>query len=74
MRFMVLVKATKNSEAGEMPSQELLAAMMKYTMPNEDSDVEIRQVFSPEDFGEAFTPELQAQEKRILAEAEKLRK
>lgn len=30
MRFMVLVKATKNSEAGIMPSQELLAAMTKY--------------------------------------------
>ena len=30
MRFMVLVKATKNSEAGKLPSQELLSAMMKY--------------------------------------------
>ena len=30
MRFMILVKATKNSEAGVMPSQELLAAMGKY--------------------------------------------
>ena len=30
MRFIVFVKATKNSEAGVMPSQELLAAMMKY--------------------------------------------
>ena len=30
MRFVVFVKATKNSEAGVMPSQELLAAMMKY--------------------------------------------
>ncbi len=30
MRFMVLVKATKESEAGAMPSQELLAAMGKY--------------------------------------------
>ena len=27
MRFMVIVKATPNSEAGVMPSQELLAAM-----------------------------------------------
>ena len=33
MRFMILVKATKNSEAGMPPSKELLAAMMKY---NED--------------------------------------
>jgi len=30
MRFMVLVKANKDSEAGVMPSTELLAAMTKY--------------------------------------------
>lgn len=30
MRFMVLVKATKDSEAGKMPSEELLAAMAKF--------------------------------------------
>ena len=30
MRFMVMVKATKESEAGEMPGEELLAAMAKY--------------------------------------------
>ena len=30
MRFMVIVKADKNTEAGVMPSQELLAAMGKY--------------------------------------------
>src|SRR5829696_1959522 len=30
MRFMVLVKADKNSEAGVMPSEELLTAMGKY--------------------------------------------
>jgi hypothetical protein len=30
MRFMVIVKATRDSEAGIMPSQELLAAMGKY--------------------------------------------
>src|SRR2546428_10614066 len=30
MRFMVLVKADKNSEAGVMPSQQLLTAMGKY--------------------------------------------
>ena len=33
MRFMVLVKATKESEAGVMPGTELLAAMGRY---NED--------------------------------------
>ena len=30
MRFMVMVKANKDSEAGIMPSEELLAAMGKY--------------------------------------------
>ena len=30
MRFMILIKANKDSEAGAMPSQELLAAMGKF--------------------------------------------
>jgi hypothetical protein len=30
MRFMVMVKATKDSEAGVMPSEELLSAMAKF--------------------------------------------
>ena len=30
MRFIVMVKATKNSEAGRLPTPELLAAMGKY--------------------------------------------
>ncbi|GAG32445.1 unnamed protein product, partial [marine sediment metagenome] len=30
MRFMVIVKATKDSEAGALPSQELLTAMGKF--------------------------------------------
>jgi hypothetical protein len=30
MRFMILVKATKQSEAGAMPDEKLLAAMGKY--------------------------------------------
>jgi hypothetical protein len=139
MRFMVMVKATKGSEAGEMPTTELLAAMGKYNEElvkagimlageglhpsskgarirfsgskrsvidgpfaetkelvagfwiwqvrsldeaiewlkrcpnpmNEESDIEIRQIFEAEDFGEAFTPELREQEERIRAEAEK---
>ncbi len=138
MRVMVMVKATKESEAGEMPGQELLSAMMTYNeeltragimlageglhpssrghrvqfdgkqrtvvdgpfaetkelvagywlwevksmaeavewvkrCPNPmtgPSEIEIRQVFSPEDFGDAFTPELQEQEARIRAENE----
>ena len=30
MRFMVIVKATKDSEAGKMPSEQLLSAMAKF--------------------------------------------
>jgi hypothetical protein len=135
---MIIRKADKNTEAGVLPSQELLAAMMKYneelvkagvmlqgeglqpsskgtrvklaggtptvvdgpfaetkeliagfTMiqvrskeeaiewvkrwPVEDGDVEleIRQVFEAEDFGEEFTPELRKQEERLRAQAAK---
>jgi hypothetical protein len=140
MRFMVIVKATKNSEAGEMPSEQLLTDMGKYNeelvkagvmlageglqpsskgarvkfsgdkrsvtdgpfaetkeliagfwlwkcksmqeaidwvkrcpnpMPNEDSEIEIRQVFENEDFGAEFTPELREQEDRLRAQIEK---
>ncbi len=39
-----------------------------------DSEIEIRQVFEAEDFGEEFTPELREQEKRVWAEAERLAK
>jgi hypothetical protein len=138
MKFMIIVKASKASEAGEMPSTELLTAMGNYNeelskagillaaeglhpsskgvrvrfsgkdrtvtdgsfaetkeliagywlwevgslqeaidwvkrCPNphdEDSDIEIRQVFSADDFGEALTPELRDQEERLRAEAE----
>ncbi len=137
MRFLVIVKASKDSEAGVMPSQELLTAMGNYNeelvkagvmlggeglhpsakgkrvcfagstrmvidgpfaetkelaagfwlwqcksmdeavawlkkCPNPHADeceVEIRQIFSSEDFGEAFTPELQAQEDRHREQA-----
>ena len=37
--------------------------------PFEDTEVEIRQVFENDDFGEALTPELRAQDDRIRAEA-----
>jgi hypothetical protein len=33
-----------------------------------DSEVEIRQVFEADDFGEAYTPELREQEQRLRAE------
>jgi len=142
MKFMVIVKASPESEAGKMPSTELLAAMGKYNeelvkagimqdgaglhpssrgarvrfagknrsvidgpfaetkeliagywiweckslaeaidwlkkCPNpmeSDSEIEIRQIFTSEDFGEALTPELREQEDRTRAMAEKNKK
>ena len=38
-----------------------------------DTEVEIRQVFEAEDFGEEFTPELREEEDRIRAQAAKLK-
>jgi hypothetical protein len=38
---------------------------------NEDSEIEIRQLFGPEDFGELMTPELQQREAAMLAELQK---
>lgn len=35
---------------------------------NSDSEIEIRQVFETEDFGEALTPELREQEERMRAQ------
>ena len=37
----------------------------------EESEIEIRPVYEPEDFGEAMTPELRAAEERLRAEAAK---
>lgn len=37
-----------------------------------DSEIEIRPIFTAEDFGEAYTPEVAAQEARIIAELQKL--
>ena len=36
--------------------------------PEGESEIEIRQVFEAEDFGDEFTPELRAQEERLRAE------
>ena len=76
MRFMVMVKATEESEQGVMPSTELLEAMGRYNeelvkagvMVAGESEIEIRQIFEPDDFGEAFTPELREQEERLRAQ------
>jgi hypothetical protein len=137
MRFMMIVKANRDSEAGVMPSERLLAEMgafneelvkagvllageglhasakgarvrfsggkrtvlegpfpevgqliagfwliqakskeeviewaMRCPCPHEsgEAEIEIRQVFEAEDFGEEFTPELRAQEERLRSE------
>ena len=134
MRFMVIVKATEDSETGVLPDKKLLADMGKYNeelvkagvmlageglqasskgarvrfsgskrtvidgpfpetkeliagywlfqvksleeavewvkrcpnpMPNQESEIEIRQVFESDDFGPEFTPELREQEERL---------
>jgi hypothetical protein len=138
MRFMVIVKANKESEAGVLPDEKLLADMGKYNeelvkagvmlageglqpsskgarvrfsgnkrtvidgpfsetkeliagywlfqvrsleeaiewvkrspnpFPKGESEIEIRQVFETDDFGAEFTPELRAQEERIIKQA-----
>jgi len=133
MRFMVMVKATADSEAGKLPSEKMLAEMTAYNeqlvkagvmlageglqpssrgarvrfsganrtvvdgpfaetkeliagfwiiqvksrdeaiewvkrCPNPmevESEIEIRQIFDAEDFGEVLTPELREREARI---------
>lgn len=139
MRVMVIIKANKDSEAGVMPSEQLLTEMGQFNeelvkagvmlageglhpsskgkrvrfagtertvidgpfaetkeliagfwlwkvksmedavewvrrCPNPmgvESEIEIRQVFEAEDFGQEFTPELREQEERLRAEIEK---
>jgi hypothetical protein len=136
MRFMILIKANKDTEAGVLPSEQLLTEMGKFNeelvkagvmlageglqpsskgarvkfsgskrtvidgpftevkeliagfwlidvkskeeaiewvkrVPNptgEESEIEIRQVFEAEDFGEVLTPELREQEEQLRAQ------
>jgi len=139
MRFLVIVKANKDSEAGKLPTKEMLTEMgnfneelvkagvmlageglhasskgarVKYSgnkrsvvdgpftetkelvagfwlwqvrskeealewakrIPFKEGEVEIRQVHEADDFGEAFTPELREQEKRVAEKAAANRK
>ncbi len=140
MRFMLIVKATKDSEAGMLPDEKRLSDMTTFNeelvkagvllageglhpssrgarvrfagtkrtvvdgpfsetkeliagfwliqvkskeeaiewvkrapnpFPGIESDIEIRQVFEADDFGAAYTPELQEKEKRIAEQAAK---
>lgn len=136
MRFMVIVKADKDSEAGIMPTEKMLTDMGNFNQqlvdagvmlageglhpsskgarvkfagkgntsvidgpftetkelvagfwlwkcnskeeaiewlkkaPFENTEVEIRQVFEAEDFGDEFTPEARAQEEQIRQQLE----
>src|SRR5438132_2339546 len=140
MRFLVMVKATADSEAGVLPSEQLLADMTRFNeelvnagvllaaeglqpsskgarvrfqgnkrsvidgpfaetkeliagfwlidvkskeeaiewvkrCPNPmegESEIEIRQVFEADDFGEAFTPELREREQRIREQGQQM--
>ena len=140
MRFMIIVKANEDSEAGVLPDEKILAEMGKYNeelvkagvmlageglhpsskgarvkfsgpkrtvidgpfaetkelvagfwiiqvkskeeaiewvkrCPNPmegESEIEIRQVFDADDFGDALTPELREQEERLRATGAKL--
>jgi len=134
MRFMVLVKADKNSEAGQMPDPKILAAMTTYNeelvkagvmqlgeglapsskgarvrfdgkerkvidgpfteakelvagfwiwkvgskqeaidwlkrAPFDQTEVEIRQIFELEDFGDNLTPEVRERNEKLRANA-----
>ena len=61
MRFMVIVKADKNSEAGVLPDEKLLAEMGKYNEELAKAGVLLA--------GERlFTPELRAREERLRAQ------
>jgi hypothetical protein len=52
--------------------EEVLEWVKRCPNPFEgESEIEIRQVFEAEDFGEAFTPELRAQEERVRAQAQR---
>jgi hypothetical protein len=52
-------------------SLDEVIARMKRAPFGAGAQIEIRQVFAPEDFGEALTPELRAQEERLRAKAAK---
>jgi hypothetical protein len=138
MRFMVIVKASKESEAGVLPDEKGLTEMGKFNeelakagvmlageglqasskgvrikysgskrtvrdgpfaetkelvagfwlwqvkskeeaiewakrIPFQEGEVEIRQVFEPEDFGPALTPEVRQQEERLRAQLSRQR-
>ena len=66
MRFMVLVKATRDSEAGVMPSEKLLADMGRFNEELVNAGVmQAGEGLQPS--YEALTPELREQDDRLRA-------
>src|SRR6266540_2672148 len=75
MRFMVLVKGNKDSEAGVLPDQKVLGEMGKFReealewlkrAPFQEGEVEIRQVFETADFAASDpTGELMKKEEQL---------
>jgi hypothetical protein len=53
----------------QVKSRDEAIEWMKRAPFDGGSEIEIRQVFSPEDFGDALTPELREQEERLRAQA-----
>ena len=58
-------------EVGSMEEAVEWVGRMPNPMPGTEPEVEIRPVFEPDDFGEAFTPELREQEERLRAEVDR---
>ena len=53
MRVMVIVKATEESEAGEMPKEELLADMMKFNQDLVNAGIMLSGMLASEREGKA---------------------
>jgi hypothetical protein len=53
----------------QVKSKEEAIEWLKRAPFDGGTEVEIRQVFEADDFGEAFTPELRAQEERVRAQS-----
>ena len=65
---MTLTRGTRRWIWRVKSLEEAIAWVKRCPNPhNGDSEIEIRQVFEAEDFGEALTPELKEQEERLRA-------
>jgi hypothetical protein len=55
----------------ETKTRDEAVAWMKRAPFESGAEIEIRQIFAPEDFGDAFTPELREQEELMRQQLEK---